>query len=281
MSLVLGSWGHLFSKCVFLAFLGFVGNFSSLPGCQWRCECLERQILTEFFGKAGFSSLWLLVFSWSPTSFASLVEFRGYPGSFHALPSLDLPCNPWLSAPQVPFRAGFSHILPSRDSWCWKHPWLPVPSRILQGGRREKAIFGHLFPELGEQGLWTLCSCFYYLRLCLPAWSSLFPKFGRPRERHSPDPGSTLLFPPTLGVLVPVQCWHPAFFGIKALLARAGPLFICCHCSRSCLPGIWDHIPLGQELPMAALGFLKNRRDPRNVASIGKGAVSFLGDPSP
>lgn len=32
---------------------------------------------------------------------------------------------------------------------------------------------------------------------------------------------------------------------------------------------------------MAALGFLKNWRDPCNVASIGKGAVSFLGDPSP
>lgn len=107
MSLVLGSWGHLFSKCVFLAFLGFVGNFSSLPGCQWRCECLERQILTEFFGKAGFSSLWLLVFSWSPTSFASLVEFGGYPGSFHALPSMDLPCNPWLSGPPSPIPCGF------------------------------------------------------------------------------------------------------------------------------------------------------------------------------
>lgn len=217
MSLVLGSWGHLFSKCVFLAFLGFVGNFSSLPGCQWRCECLERQILTEFFGKAGFSSLWLLVFSWSPTSFASLVEFGGYPGSFHALPSLDLPCNPWLSVPQVPFRAGFSHILPSRDSWCWKHPWLPVPSRILRGGRREKAIFGHLFPELGEQGV-TLDSVLLLLlpRALFTCLEQPVPKIWEAQGAAQPGSWKHSPFPTNTGGAGASAMLAPCFFWDKS-----------------------------------------------------------------
>lgn len=61
----------------------------------------------EFFEKAGFSSLWLLINS-----------SRGLPppswnlSVILDLSSLDLPRNCWLNAPQVPFHAGFSQILP-------------------------------------------------------------------------------------------------------------------------------------------------------------------------
>lgn len=171
------------------------------------------------------------------------MEFGGHPGSFHALPSWDLPCNPRSHSMQV-----FPKSFLPRDSSC------SIPGSCFHPIFSEEAAGTRLYLDISSEragGAGSdlgLCRCFYYLGLCLPAWSRLFPNFERPRERRSPDPGSALLFPPKLRVLVPVQ-WQMLFFGIKVLLVRAGSLFIHCYWLWSCLPGIWDLILLGQSFP--------------------------------
>lgn len=102
----------------------------------------------EIFAKAGFSNLWLLINS-----------SRGLPPPSHLSWNLGVILDLSMLSPagispvtQVPFHAGFSRILPSQRQLV-QHPWLLLPSHIFRGGRRDKAIFGHLFRELGEQGV--------------------------------------------------------------------------------------------------------------------------------
>lgn len=178
----------------------------------------------EIFAKAGFSSLWLLINS-----------SRGLPPPSHLSWNLGVILDLSMLSP-----AGISPVTPgSIPCRFFPNPSFPETARAASLAPASIPYFQRR-PQ-GQGYIWTslpraggagsdlgLCRCFYYLGLCLPAWSCLFPNFERPRERHSPDPGSALLFPPKLGVLVPVQ-WQMLFFGIKVLLVRAGSLFIHCY----------------------------------------------------
>lgn len=156
------------------------------------------------------------------------MEFGSYPGSFRALPSLDLPCNPWLSAPQVPFHAGFSQILPSQGQLVLEASLAPAS---IPDSRRRPQGRGHIWtshPRAGGAGR--------DLGLCAPAFITSASVYlaGAAFSQILGGPGSGTA--QTLEVLSFSQqswgCWWQCsvgtllFFGIKALLTRAGPLFI-------------------------------------------------------
>lgn len=141
----------------------------------------------EIFAKAGFSSLWLLINS-----------SRGLPPPSHLSWNLGVILDLSMLCP-----AGVSPVTPGPiPCRFFPNPSFPETARAASLAPASIPYFQRR-PQ-GQGYIWTslpraggagsdlgLCRCFYYLGLCLPAWSRLFPNFERPRERRSPFPTKT------------------------------------------------------------------------------------------
>lgn len=80
------------------------------------------------------------------------MEFGGYPGFYHALSHLDLPCSPWLSTPQVPFPAGFPQILPSQRQLVLESSLAPASIPCFQRRPQGQGYIWTSLPRAGGAG---------------------------------------------------------------------------------------------------------------------------------